>query len=211
VLGNVIQPELKELMTARRWEELRAVVHEFHPADLAEIIIDLPSEDEAILFRVLPRAVASEVFTHLPAEHQESLIESLTGEHVRSILEQMSPDDRTHLFEEVPPEVTRRLLAALNPADLSAARALLGYASETAGRYMTPQYLALRPDMTCAEALEQVRRSGKQVETLTVLYLVDGSGRLIEDLRLGSLVLAIPEARVSEIHDRPLIAVDAAL
>ncbi|RJP38778.1 MAG: magnesium transporter [Phycisphaerales bacterium] len=209
MLGNAIQPELEELITQRRWEELRAIATDFHPADLAEIIIDIPPEDEAVLFRVLPRRIASEVFAHLPTEHREGLVQSLTSEHMRSILEQMTPDDRTHLFEELPAEVTRSLLGSLSTEELKQSRELLGYPPQTAGRYMTPEYVALRADMTAAEALEHVRRTGRKAETLTVLYILDPGGRLLEDLRLGSLVLADADTKVADIDDRPLVAVHA--
>ncbi|MCB9867866.1 MAG: magnesium transporter [Phycisphaerales bacterium] len=209
MLGTALQPDIEELIRNRQWGELRLAMQELHAADIAEIIIDLPAEDEAILFRLLPRGIATEVFSHLPPDHQETLIGSLTSEQTRSILEQMTPDDRTHLFEELPSEVTRRLVAALPPAELKAAQELLGYPPESAGRYMTPRYVTLRPDMSAGEALEHVRRTAPGKETLNILYVVDHDGRLDRDLRLSSLVLASPEQRLSEIDDRPLVAIPA--
>ncbi len=211
MLGSVIQPEIEELIAGRRWDELREALGALHPADLAEIIIDLPPEDEAIIFRVLPRALASEVFAHLPVEHQEGLLQSLSGDQMRQLLEHMSPDDRAHLLEELPAEVTRRLLAALSPQELSMTRELLGYPPHAAGRYMTPEYVWLPPDLTAAEALEHVRKFGRGKETLNVLYILDADGKVLEDLRLGSLVLADPAMKISDIHDRALITIPATM
>lgn len=209
MLGTLLQPELEELIAAGRWDELRATVGELHPADLAEIIIDLPEESEATVFRLLPRPLATQVFAHLPVENQEELIHSLSSEHTREILIQMTPDDRTRLFEELPAEITRRLLEILPPHELRTSRELLGYPPETAGRYMTPRYVALRPDMTVADALAHVRKVGHGQETLNTLYVVDADGKLIEDMRLGALVLAEPMTQVRDLHDRPLVAVEA--
>src|SRR5258707_8361427 len=113
----------------------------------------------------------------------------------------MTPDDRTRLLEETPAEVTRRLLDTLSPDELKAARILLGYAESTARRYMTPEYVALAPDILARDALEQIRRTGRGKETLNVVYIVDKDGKLLEDLRLGSLVLAPPEMKVADIED----------
>jgi magnesium transporter len=121
----------------------------------------------------------------------------------------MTPDDQARLLDELPAEVTRRILDALPPDELRAARDLLGYPPESAGRYMTPRYAALRPDMTAAEALEHLRRAGRDQETLAVLYVVDAGGRLLKELRLGTLVLADPAARVADIPDRPLVSIPA--
>jgi magnesium transporter len=201
--------ELREMIRAQQWQQLREHLHELHPSDVAELIIALPSEEEAFVFRVRPKEKASEVFSYLPPDHQEGLIESLSNEQVRSVLQSMQPDDRTRLFEEMPAEVTRRLLETLAPEELSNARALLGYPEQTAGRYMTPRYVTVSPDMTASEALAHIRRVGREQETINVVYIVDARGVLVEDVRLSSLVLADPEARVTDIVDPSLVKVIA--
>ena len=109
----------------------------------------------------------------------------------------------------MPAKVTRRLLNDLSPDELRTARDLLGYPPGTAGRRMTPRYAAVRPDMTAAEALAHLRRTGHGQETLGVLYVVAADGRLVRDLRLGTLVLADPNARVADIPDRPPTSIPA--
>jgi magnesium transporter len=128
---------------------------------------------------------------------------------MRQILDGMTPDDQARLLEELPAEVTRRLLETLSPEELRAARDLLGYPPETAGRYMTPRYVALRPDMTAREALENVRRTGRGQETLNILYVLDDTGKLLEELRLGSLVMADPDGKVADIEDRRVVSIPA--
>ena len=149
------------------------------------------------------------MFAYLPLEHQKSLLRSITNDQARIVFEGMSPDDRTRLLHEVPAEVTRRLLESLPLAEVAAARVLLGYPERSAGRYMTPAYVAIRPGMTARQALEHIRAVGQDKETLNVVYIVDQDGRLVEDIRLGSLVLAEPDTSVLEINDPPLVAVKA--
>ncbi len=209
MIGNILQADLEEIIKSKNWDELREALSELPPVDIAEVLIDLPVEDEGVIFRVLPRKLAALVFSYLPLDRQEELLHCFSNEQVRNILDQMTPDDRTRLLEETPAEVTRRLLDTLSPDELKAARILLGYAEATAGRYMTPEYVALPPDMLAKDALEQIRRTGRGKETLNVVYIVDKDGKLLEDLRLGSLVLAPPEMKVADIEDRPLVALTA--
>lgn len=209
MLGAALAIEIEELIRAQQFAELRDALQYLHPSDIAEIIIDLPQEQEGIIFRVLPRRQAAQVFSYLPLEHQEELVRSISGDAMRSILENMTPDDRTRLLEELPAEVTRKLLESLSPTELKAARELLGYPPESAGRFMTPRYVSVRPNMTAAEALEHVRKTGRDKETLSIVYVVDEGGRLVEDVRLGSLVLADPTTQVSDIHDTPMVSVRA--
>jgi magnesium transporter len=209
MIGNVLQADLEAFIQAKDWSGLRDALAELDPPDLAEIIIDLPPHDEGVIFRVLPRERAASAFSYLPVEHQEGLVRSLSSEEMQRIVVDMTPDDRARLFEELPAAVTRRLLEALTPEQLKATRDLLGYPPGTAGRYMTPEYVALRPDMTAAEALQHVRRTGAGKETLNVLYVVEPSGKLARDLRLGTLVLAPEATRVGDIEDRALVAIPA--
>src|SRR4029077_10613671 len=137
-----------ELVTGRQWDQLRDALRPMHPSDIADVIIEQPTVTEGIIFRLLPREKAARAFAYLPPAEQRHLLDSLSNEQVRHLLDEMSPDDRTHLLEEMPAEVTRELLLQLDPQELQAARKLLGYPENTAGRYMTPKYAWIYPDMT---------------------------------------------------------------
>ncbi len=209
MIGPLIGPDVQEIIQEKRWDVLRDVLSGFDPSDIADILLRVPDRDDAAIFRVLPRGVAGRVFAYLPRDHQENLLRCLSNDQMRAVLREMTPDDQARLLEELPAEVTRRILQALSPEELRSARDLLGYPPGTAGRYMTPRYVALRPDLTAREALEQVRRTAAGMETLNILYVVDAAGKLVAERRLGSLVLADPETRVSDIPDRPLVSIPA--
>src|SRR5437764_6042964 len=156
MLGPLLGPDLHELIREKSWDVLRDVPSDFDPSDIASILIGIPDEDDVAIFRVLPRDLAGRVFAYLPRDHQERLLHCLTNDQMRGVLQGMTPDDQARLLEELPAEVTRRILTTLAPEELRSARDLLGYPPETAGRYMTPQYLALDSNMTAREALEHV-------------------------------------------------------
>ncbi|KAA0217041.1 MAG: magnesium transporter [Leptolyngbya sp. PLA3] len=207
MIGNLIQPEFEDMIGRQAWGELRESIMALEPADAADLITDLPTETKGIVFRVLSKEHAAAVFSYLPLERQEQLIRSLSGDQVRRLLDQMTPDDRARLVEELPAAVTRQLLDSLSPDELKATRDLLGYPPDTAGRYMTPEYVALPKDMTAREALEFVRLRGRGKETIATMYVVDENGTLLEDVRLSALVLADPSTMVSDVEERPLVSI----
>jgi magnesium transporter len=209
MLGNLLKPEFDELIQARDWSALREAFTEMDPADVAEVIEDLPAKDSGVLFRLLPRDMAALTFEYLPPHQQSELVSTLGNEDLKNLLNEMAPDDRTRLLEELPAEVTRRALTTLTPAELKVARELLGYPDRSAGRYMTPEFLTLPGNLTAAGALEYVRTHGQGRETLNVLYIVDEKGRLLDDVRLASLVLAKPDTLLPDIHDRQLVSIPA--
>jgi len=200
---------IAEALMRKDWPKLRDALRDLHPSDIADMVIALPPKHEGILFRVLPRQVATRVFAYLPTEYQEELLASLSSGEVEEIINNLSDDDRTRLFEALPADVTRELLNRLSPEELKSARALLGYPPNTAGRYMTPHYVSVRPEMTAAEALDHVRRTGRNQETLNDVFVVDSEGRLVQDLRLASLVLADPATKVTAISDPEVVAIKA--
>jgi magnesium transporter len=198
-----------ELIARQRWQDLLARLKEIHVSDIAEMLATLPLRERAIVFRLLDRDHAAEVFGYLPPDDQAELIHSLSAAEVKQVLDQMRPDDRTQFFGELPAEVTRKLLQELSPEELKESRALLGYPEESVGRYMTPHYVAISPEMTAGEALEHIRKVGRKSETLNVIYILDSTGKLLEDIRLGSLVMADPQSKVTDIADPALVSLRA--
>jgi magnesium transporter len=197
---------IRALLSSRDWHALRRSLADLHPADVAELIGLFEPEEEAILFRLLGRR-KGEVFAYLGPEHQRRILLETEPEALARMVGQMSPDDRTRVLEELPPPVAHALLGRLPPSEMKHSLALLSYSENTAGRHMTPNYVAIRPEMTAAEALAHIRQVGRGKETLDVVYIVSRDGRLIEDLRLGSLVLAAPEAKVTEIVDPGVVSI----
>ena len=209
MLGNLLKPEFEELIQAKDYATLREAFSEMDPPDIAEVIEDLPPEDSGVIFRVLPRDTATQVFEYLPLDQQTEVVETLGTGQMAGVFNEMAPDDRTRLFEELPAEVTKRALSTLNPDQLKIARQLLGYPEGSAGRFMTPRYVAVRPEWTAREALDYIREHGQDIETLNVIYVTDDKGVLLDDLRLPILVLAKPDQKVSELNDAQLVSIPA--
>ncbi|MBL8957313.1 MAG: magnesium transporter [Myxococcaceae bacterium] len=209
MLGHFLKPEYEELIAQKDWESLRIAFEDLHPADIAEVLDDLPPEDSGVIFRILPRDAAGVAFEYLPLERQANLVKTLGSESLVNVLNSMSPDDRMRLFDELPAEVTRRALTSLNPDELKAARQLLGYPEGTAGRFMTPEYLTIKPSMTAREAIDWVRANGRGRETINVLYVIDEKGVFRFDLRLGDVVLAPGDQQVTDIGEKHHVSLPA--
>jgi magnesium transporter len=209
VIGNLLQPELVELIQKRDFAQLREILCDFPAPDLAEILTDLGSEDEAILLRIMPRELAAKVFEYLSLPEQELLMKALGNEQVAQILNDIAPDDRTALLEELPASVTQRLLSLLSPKERKIAADLLGYPKESIGRRMTPEYVAIKHSWTVAEVLEHLRKVGKDRESFNQLYVVDQGGHLVDSVRLRNLVVNEFHTPVEQLFDHQPIALHA--
>jgi magnesium transporter len=209
MIGKTIQPEIDALVRARDFTTLKEILNDFLAPDLAELIGDMPERDQGILFRLLPKSTAAETFEYLDHTPQRSLLKALGQEEVSVILNEMHPDDRTALLEELPGQVVRELITLLSPEERKIAQSLLGYPEKSIGRLMTPDYVAVRKEWSMAEVLEHVRLVGKDSETLNMVYVVDGVGKLIDDIRIREVLLSPLDRTVAELLDENYVALRA--
>ncbi len=208
MVGKILEPEIRSLIEARNFSALREVFREWPPADVAEVILDLPEHQQVIIFRVLPHALAADVFEYLDFEAQQKLLRGMAHEQVVAILNEMSPDDRTALLEELPSAAARQLIRLLTPEERRVATALLGYPENSVGRLMTPDFIAIKENWTVRQVLDYVREHGQDSETLNVVYVVDDEGKLIDDLRIREFLLRPLDARVSDFRDHTFVALN---
>src|SRR3954470_13729653 len=209
MVGRLLQPEIQNLIASRNFAALRELFSDWPPADVAEVILDMPESEQVIIFRVLPHVLAADVFEYLDVDAQQQLLKAMAHEQVVGILNEMSPDDRTALLEEMPSAAARQLIRLLTPEERRIATALLGYPEGSVGRLMTPDFIAVHDDWTVKEVLDYVRQNGQDSETLNVIYVVDDRGKLIDDLRIREFLLKPLDIKVSDIRDQNFVALNA--
>jgi magnesium transporter len=208
MVGKILEPEIRSMIDARNFGALREVFREWPPADVAEVILDVPEDEQVIIFRVLPHALAADVFEYLDLDSQQKLLRAMAHEQVVGILNEMSPDDRTALLEELPSAAARQLIRLLTPEERHVAQSLLGYPEGSVGRLMTPDFIAVPEDWTVQQVLDFVREHGQDSETLNVVYVVDERGKLIDDIRMREFLLKPLPTKVSDIRDRTFVALN---
>lgn len=209
MLGDLLRPEIEELIEARRFPELREALADLPHQDIADLFADLPPEQVAVIFRILPRDKATLVFEYLPVETQEAALRALGHEQVATILNEMAPDDRTALLEEIPGEAAQRLINLLSPDERHKAVKLLGYPEESIGRRMTPDYVVIRRDWSISHVFSHLRQVGREKESINVVYVTDEKGHLIDDIRLRDIVVADPNQTVTDIMDGNYVFLNA--
>ena len=176
-LRNVITNQLLIFLEAQNYDAAKTLLIPVASVDIAEAIADLPKTLQIIAFRLLNKSQAIDVYEHLDRNTQYLLIEKFKNAEANEIINNMSPDDRVKLFDELPPQLARTLVAQLSPEERELNALLFGYSADTAGRIMTPKYI----------------------------YVTDNNKRLQGTLSLKDLIVAKPEAIISEIMNRNII------
>ena len=208
MLSKLLMPEIESLIAERKLSILKEILSDWSPADIADLIIDLPEQDKVIVFRVLPVELATDTFEHLEFDTQEELLKAMGNEEVAAILNDMSPDDRTALLEELPGTSAKRLIQLLSAEERKVAQTLLGYPENSVGRLMTPDYIAVKQDWTVLETLDYIREHGADSETLNVIYIVDERGKLIDDIRIREVILSPLDRKIFDLMDEHFTALN---
>jgi len=208
MLSKLLMPEIESLIAERKLSILKEILSDWTPADIADLIIDLPVQDKVIVFRVLPVDLATDTFEHLEFDTQEELLKAMGNEEAAAILNEMSPDDRTALLEELPGTSAKRLIQLLSSEERKIAQTLLGYPENSVGRLMTPDYIAVKQNWTVSETLEHIRKFGADSETLNVIYVIDEKGKLIDDIKIREIILSALDKYISDLMDENFITLN---
>ncbi|MFA7228818.1 MAG: magnesium transporter, partial [Melioribacteraceae bacterium] len=201
MLSQLLKPEIMELIQNRHFTDLKEVLIDWTPIDIADLLLALPENEQAIFFRLLPKDLAADVFEYFDLDTQLNLIQLLGKEDVAAVLNEMADDDRTALFEEVPPNVVRQMLTYLSPEQRKISQQLLGYPENSIGRLMTPDYIAVQQNWSVRETLDYIRNHGKNSETLNVVYVVNEKGVLIDDINIREFLLSPLDDKVNNLMD----------
>lgn len=193
--------ELLDMTEKKQYLKLRERLSEMNEVDIAELMEDLTPEQVLVIFRLLPKDLASEVFACLDIEYQQHIINSIEDGELERIIEDLAIDDAVDMVEELPASLVRRILKNATPGTRSLINQYLQYPENSAGSIMTAEYVALRPAMTVEEAFAYIRKNGVDKETIYTCYVINPSRKLEGVVTLKDLIMHPYETKVEEIME----------
>ncbi|HVK40375.1 MAG TPA: magnesium transporter [Candidatus Kapabacteria bacterium] len=201
-------PEVRELL-AEDPAQIGALLEEIHDEDLADLLGMLEEHEAALILKTLKPEEAAPIFERLDEDQQEALVEELGVENAASIVSEMAADERTDLIEALPEEVGDNLLESLEKVDPEAAaevEELAKWPEDSAGGLMTTDYVSVPPTITVAEAIERIRQSSQDAETIYYVYVLSDDERLLGIVSLRDLLLAASTDAISDVMTENIFA-----
>lgn len=206
---QLLEPEIRELIVERRFAELRSALRGMDSPDIGDLLDEFEDLEAAIIFRLLGRDAAAEAFSHLDPERQEAILNRLGDERSLRILEEMHPDDRAAFFDDLPAEAAARLIAKLSPENRRVTQQILNYPDESVGRLMTPDYVRVRPEWTTTQAIDHLRKHGRDAETINWVFVVGNRLKLLDEIPIRRLLLAAPDATIDSLCDGRVVSLNS--
>jgi magnesium transporter len=180
---------------------------QIHPADLADILEDLDINRRTAVFQALDKETAAETLEETDPKVQVSLITDLNSARASDIIEEMSLSEATDLLADLPKAKAEGILKEMEKDIAEDVKELLAHPETEAGGMMTTSFLSFRPTVTACQAMETIRAKGEDVDMLDDVYITDDEEHLLGVVTLRDLLLASPDAILSEIMDRRIISV----
>ncbi len=200
-----MQEEIFELIEGKKYARLRELLSDMNPADIAQILEDVPERELPVIFRILPKELAAEVFVEMDSEMQQLLIEAFSDTELREVMDELFMDDTVDIIDEMPATVAKRILSQTDAKTRKMINQLLAYPDDSAGSIMTTEYVDLKKNMTVDQAFDRIRNVGLDTETIYTCYVIDQSRHLLGIVTVKDLLLNEKSRVLSDIMDENII------
>ena len=198
--------ELMALMEAGKHQEFKDKARECLPVDIAEGLEEVEDSSKVIkLFRMLPKDIASDVFSYMTSEQQQLIAESATNAELTALVDDMFLDDTVDFLEEMPANVVKKVLQNADENTRKLINQFLNYPENSAGSLMTIEYVDLHDYFTVRKAMDYIRRTGIDKETVYTCYVIDEQRRLVGQVSLRKLIIAPENAYIRDIMDTNIV------
>lgn len=196
---------LRELLESKHYAAFIRAMDEMIPVDAAEFLSELPTNLASVAFRMLRKDTAATIFAELDPDLQTALVGAMTDREVHDILEELYVDDAVDMLEEMPANVVKRILKNATKETRAEINRFLSYPEDSAGSVMTSEFIDLTKTMTCTQAIEHIRRTGLDKETVYVAYVTDSSRILEGVVPLKHLLFSDPDEIIGNIMNTNVI------
>ncbi len=199
---NIIEPDPQRRL---KLNISHVMLNQLHPADLADIVEDLPPAGRGALMEGLDEEVAADTLAEVEPKIQASILEAMDSDKAADILEEMAPDHAADALGEIEEEVSREILSDMERTPAAEIGELLEYKKDTAGGMMNTRFVALHEHATVRDAIEALKGNEDLLEGLNTLFLVDPEERLVAAVPLGRLFVLPDSAPLQELAVKPLL------
>ena len=202
-----IQQQFEDAIASEDKLLIRNFLNDQNISDVAELIYENEDYETQIISHLSIHRAAS-VFKILDTGEQKRIIKNLPAVKTAELLNELNADDLVDFLEELPNGTVREMVKMLGPEERKITLQMLGFPENSVGRIMNPDYVYVYEHNTVKEVLETIRRYGKHIETVDVIYVINSTGELVDDIRIRDIILASPEEIVDDLIDNRFIALN---
>ena len=188
-LNVTFKKTLDKLLEEKKYLTVKNVLSTMAGEDVAAIIQELPEKTGPLIFRLLPKEIASDAFIEMESDYQEQLIQGFSDTELTEILDELYVNEAVDIVEEMPANVVERILSHVDAEKRKAINQILQYPENSAGSIMTTEYISLRLGTTVGQAISLIRKNGIDKKSFYTCYVTKNK-KLLGRLSVKDLLLA---------------------
>lgn len=200
---------IERLIDEKNVKEIRRIFEVVPTIDIAEACSDIEDTKKIIfIFKTVKSEYTAELFTELKPEVKEDIIKLMSNDELAEVLEQQFTDDLVDDLEELPANIVTRVLRNVSKERRATINRLLNYKEDSAGSIMTTEFVVLLNTLTADEAISQIRKIGRNKETIYTMFVMDSKRNMVGTVDLDDLIFANGGTRLTEIMNRDFVTVN---
>lgn len=191
---------IEQLIARKDGNALRDLLHDYHFADIAEVLEELDSEEATYLIKSLESELTSEALMELDDDVREKILDRLSPKEIAEELEELDTDDAADIIAELDEEIQQAVIEKIEDEEHAAdIQELLTYDENTAGALMAKELVQVKETWTVAGCVREMRRQAENVTRVHSIYVTNKEGKLTGRLSLKDLLTAGEKTKISEV------------
>jgi len=190
---------LEGLLHRQHENEIKAIVNDLHPADIAFILESLPVHERQAVWQLVSAEHDADVLLEVDDWARESLIESMDHQDLIAATGTMDADEIADLVPDLPAAVIAEVQKGLTDEERAQLIEAMGYPEDTVGAIMDFDMVRVREDVSLEVVLRYLRRLHELPDHTDQIFVVDRQDKLQGTLPLTTLLVREPEVLVSSV------------
>lgn len=207
--GGTTMEKILELINGKKYSEAREELLKLNSVDIATLLEEVDNKKNMlVLFRLLPKDIEIDVFSYMSNDMQQYIIQSITHEEMTTIIDQLYFDDVIDLLEEMPANIVKKILLNTDDKKRKLINQFLKYEEDSAGSIMTIEFVDLKKEMTVEQAIERIRKTGVDKQTINTCYVIDKNRRLEGITSIRRLILSNKDVLIKDIMKENYVSIN---
>jgi magnesium transporter len=206
-LSGILSDKYKDSQIKAQFQDKGIYTLQFpvNPADIALFLEELKDDELVIAFRITPKDLAADTFVEMEPDKQERIIHSFTDKELKEVVDELYVGDAVDIIEEMPANVVKRILRFTDTETRRSINDILKYPEDSAGSVMTVEFVRLKKNINVMDAINHIRQTGVNKETIYTCYVTDLNSKLIGMVSVKDLLLSNPDDIIEDIMETNVI------
>ncbi|EPY2278149.1 magnesium transporter [Clostridium sporogenes] len=200
--------KILEFINGKKYSEAREELLKLNNVDIAALLEEVDKKNMLVLFRLLPKDIEIDVFSYMSNDMQQYIIQSITHEEMTTIIDQLYFDDVIDLLEEMPANIVKKILLNTDEKKRKLINQFLKYEEDSAGSIMTIEFVDLKKEMTVEQAIERIRKTGVDKQTINTCYVIDKNRKLEGITSIRRLILSNKDVLIKDIMKENYVSIN---